>query len=408
MKKIVYCVLALVLLQAASVYSLGTAERGTDNAGTAAGTVPGTGTAESAAPLQEPVQIRIAALKGPTGFGMIKLFETAPDLGDGVSAELSVAATPDIMIARLLSGEVDIASLPTNVAAKLASKNVPISLAAVTGYGVLYLLERLPVGETGAAGADTDAAGTTDAADAGPGEDADSAENSSVETAVGPDAPERSETDGGNGDGSEVFPWTALAGTTVYNVGKGSTPEFVFEYLLSRNGLEAGRDVTVEYSLAQIELTQSFIAGRVRYAVLPEPFVTKVLAAVPDARVMIDLQKAWSQAAESELSYPMSAVVVRSSVAENRPEAVERFLSAYADSIAWVNANPGRAGELIERYEFGMNAGEAAAAIPRCNLVFHRAGEIRGAVESFLTVLLEFDPESVGGRLPGDSFYLGQ
>lgn len=395
MKKLVCCVLALVLIQAAPVFSLGGAERSVDNAGTASGS------GQQAAPRKESVPIRIAALKGPTGFGMIKLFETAPDLGADVSPELSVAATPEIMIARILSGEVDIASLPTNVAAKLASKNVPISLAAVTGYGVLYLLERPPVGGAGAADTGAAADGTTDAS-----EEASVAGNRSAE--AGKEAGMTETAADENGDPGEEYLWSTLTGATVYNVGKGSTPEFVFEYLLSKNGLEVGRDVMVEYSLAQIELTQSFIAGRVRYAVLPEPFVTKALAAVPDARVLIDLQKAWAQTAGSELSYPMSAVVVRSSVAENRPEAVERFLSAYADSIAWVNENPAKAGELIERYEFGMNAGEAAAAIPRCNLVFHRAGEIREAVEAFLSVLLEFDPESVGGRLPGDPFYLGQ
>lgn len=70
-------------------------------------------------PPVEPDEVVIAALKGPSGIGMIRLFEEKPDLGDDVAADFQIVGAPDVMVSKILSGEVACAVLPTNIAAKL-------------------------------------------------------------------------------------------------------------------------------------------------------------------------------------------------------------------------------------------------------------------------------------------------
>jgi NitT/TauT family transport system substrate-binding protein len=47
-----------------------------------------------------------------------------------------------------------------------------------------------------------------------------------------------------------------------------------------------------------------------------------------------------------------------------------------------------------------------SAAIPRSNYVYIPAAQARPALESLFRAFLEFDPVSIGGALPRDSFYL--
>ena len=52
----------------------------------------------------------------------------------------------------------------------------------------------------------------------------------------------------------------------------------VFRYLLEENGIDSIKDVTLDYTVEQIELAQLMISDKAEIAVLPEPFVTMVLA----------------------------------------------------------------------------------------------------------------------------------
>ncbi len=311
------------------------------------------GTAEKPGQEQEkaPVSLTIGSLKGPTGIGMIRLFENKPQLGANVTSNYELAGSPDILVSKLLSGEVDIASLPTNVAAKLYAKNVPYRLAAITGYGVLYLL-------------------------------------------------------GLRTEEEAALDYSQLEGTTIYNVGKAATPEYIFSHILKQNGIDPQEDLSVRFQYPHPELAQLLIAERVELGVLPEPFVTKVLMNNPDVTILLDLQKEWAKIEGSGESYPMSCVVVKKEIAEQHPEIVEAFLAAYGDSIRWVKENPEKAGNLSEKHGIGMDAETAEAAIPRLNLRFKHAEKAKPEVEAFLQVLFAIDPASIGGSLPDSSFYL--
>jgi NitT/TauT family transport system substrate-binding protein len=151
---------------------------------------------------------------------MIKMHEEKPQLSDKITANYIIVPNPEIMVSKLLSGEIDIATLPTNVAAKLYNKGLGYNLAAVTGYGVLYILDN-----TG-----------------------------------------------------ELKDWSSLKGKKINVISKGSTPDVALRFLLNKNNIDAGNDVVLDYTLEQVELSQMMIANKAEIAILPEPFVTMVLS----------------------------------------------------------------------------------------------------------------------------------
>lgn len=290
-------------------------------------------------------KIQFAALKGPSGIGMIRLFDSAPQIPDA-SVQMIAVPSADLMAAKVISGEYDIAVLPVNMAAKLRSAGVPIVMAAIVGDGMVSFLTSDP----------------------------------------------------------SVKSLADLAGKDVYVAGQGATPDYLLQRLLVKAGMDPAKDLRLSYSLPYPEMAAALAGGKIQYAVLPEPFATVALAANPSLRTPLDLGALW-KGATGQASYPMTALVVSAKLAAARPDAVRAILKAVSDSIAWVKANPAEAGALVEKNDLGLKAPVAAKAIPRSAYVYVPAPASRPAVEALLGVFLELAPASVGGKLPDNAFY---
>ncbi len=309
------------------------------------------GSAESSVDAVEPVnlpsvEMKIAGLKGPTSVGMLPLFENNPALGEGVTSSYEVVPDPQIMIARIMSGEVSIAAVPINLAAILSNKGVDYSFKAVTGDGLIHVVSSR----------------------------------------------------------DDIKSMADLKGKTVYCIGQGSTPEFILRYTLQKSGLDPDKDVKIDFTYDQVSITPQLVSGKVDIAVLPEPFVSIVQAKNPAVKPVIDLQKVWAEVSGTGETYPMTGILVSNKLLETRPDAVENFFAAYVDAIDWVNANPAEAGPLAFKY-MQMPAPVITSAVPRLNLRFQRAAEARPRVEELYSVFFGFAPASVGGKIPGDDFY---
>ncbi|MDR2111214.1 MAG: ABC transporter substrate-binding protein [Spirochaetaceae bacterium] len=290
--------------------------------------------------------LTIYGIKGPSGVGMIRLFEEPPVI-QGMSVRLEALAQADLLAARFLSGEARVGILPPNVAAKIASGGKPLQIAAVVGAGMLSLL-------------------TSDPA---------------------------------------IRNIDDLRGKTVEVAGQGATPDLVFRRILLSREISPGKDIQLGYSLAYPEIAQSLIAGRISTALLPEPFATMARTGKGDLREVADIEAEWIKAG-GKGNFPMTVLVVDAEFARSRPEAVRTILEAYKNSIRWVTANPREAGALVEKHDLGLRAAVVSAAIPRSNYVFVPAVEARASLEALFRIFLEFSPAAIGGALPSDRFYL--
>ena len=292
--------------------------------------------------------VRIASLKGPTSMGLVSLMDgieqgtITPEHG---TYSFNIYGTPDEIIPKLISGEVDIALLPANLASVFYNKNGnSIKVLSVANLGVLYVV---------------------------------SADES-------------------------IQSLSDLAGRTVLMTGMGTTPEYVMNYLLSANGLSD--QVTLEYKTEATELAAAVIADPTAVAVLPEPYVSVVVDKSPALGVRISLTDEWN-AISGNRQMITGVTVVRSEFLDENRAAVIEFGKLQKASVQAVNSDAAAAAQLVVKYGILDNAAIAEAAIPRCNLVCMNDTEMQQAVGSYLKVLYEADPESVGGAVPGLSFY---
>ncbi|MHB1315702.1 MAG: ABC transporter substrate-binding protein [Christensenellales bacterium] len=295
-------------------------------------------------------KINVAALMGPTGMGMVKLMA---DNEAGLSANdytFTLTGAPEDIVGRLTSGEVDIAAVPTNLAATLYNKTSgKIQILALNTLGVLYIVE--------------------------------------------------------NGD--TIKSVADLAGKTIIASGQGSTPEFILNYILEANGIDG--KVTVEYKTEHSEVAALIAAGQATVALLPEPFVTSTLLKTQGTRAALDLTDEFTKAnkllGRDESVVSMGCLVVRNEFVQNNKAALDAFLTEYKASAEFAAENPGQTAALIVKY--GIMANEAAAlkALPNCHIVYIDGEEMKSTLPGFLMVLFEANPASIGGSLPGEGFY---
>lgn len=310
------------------------------------------------APSAGSLTLNVAALNGPSGIPMAYLFENKPEVV-GADFQFQVAAGADVLLPKLLKGEVDVGILPPNVAAKVFTKNnEALVVGAVMGQGMLNLI--------------TKDASVTSLAD--------------------------------------------LKGKTVTVAGQGATPEYMVRYLLKENGIKVAEDgiattdsVALDFSIPNAEIAAALISGKIQYAIVPEPFST--VATTKDASVVkaINLQDEYAKVQKSSgkdsVNYPMTVIVVRKQLAEQSPEVVRGLLASFQKAVDWTLANPAEAGKLVEQHTLGLQAPIATKVIPNGAYVFVPAKEAQSQLEQLYSIFLDFAPEAIGGQLPSSNFY---
>lgn len=310
-------------------------------------TAPDNGAASATPP--EPAAYSVAALKGPTAMGLVKLMQDA-ETGETLANDytFSLAASADEVTPKLIQGELDMACVPANLAAVLYQKTEgQIVTLAVNTLGVLYIVE----------------------------------------------------------NGNAVNSIADLAGKTIVAAGKGSTPEYALRYLLAENGLDPDSDVIIDWKSEHAECVTALATGGATIALLPQPFVTVAQNKLMDLQVRLDLRAEWD-ALENGSSLITGVIVARRDVVEENPAAVSAFLEDYAASVEWVNANVAEAAALIGEYGI-VDAAVAEKALPACNITCITGADMAEKLSGYLSVLFDQNPASVGGALPGNDFYFG-
>ncbi|SEA22073.1 NitT/TauT family transport system substrate-binding protein [Pseudobutyrivibrio sp. ACV-2] len=306
--------------------------------------------AEAETPAED-CDVRVAALKGPTAMGMVQLMEAAENDDTATNHyEFSISAAPDELTPSIVQGNVDIAAVPANLASVLFNKTEgKVQVLAINTLGVLYIVE--------------------------------------------------------NGDTIQSV--SDLKGKTIYASGKGATPEFALNYMLSSNGIDPEKDVTIEYKSEHAECVAALANDEDGVAMLPQPFVTTALMQNDSMRIALDMTKEWENSAKnsgSSASLVTGVVVARTDFVNEHPDAVKLFLEQYEASTAYTNDSVDEASELIEKYDI-IKAAVAKQAIPYCNITFIAGSEMKDKLSGYLEELFNQNPQAVGGKLPTDEFY---
>ena len=296
----------------------------------------------------EPTDVNVFVLTGPTGIGAVNLWNAA-EQGEGLeNYHFAAVAAPTEIVAKISSGEADIAAVSTNLASTLYHKTEGgVVILAVNTLGVLNVLDNT---------------------------------------------------------GAEISSMADLKDRHIVTTGQGANPEYIINYLLRENGLDPETDVSIEFKADGSELTAVWATDPEAVIIAPQPVATAIRGKYEGSALALSLTDEWAKVSpESELM--MGCMIVRRAFLDEHPEAVANFLTDYEASVNAANADPATTGALCEQYGIVPQAKMAQAAIPNCNLCYITGDALRTGLTGYLQVLLDADPASVGGSLPGDDFW---
>lgn len=288
--------------------------------------------------------VNIAALNGPTGMAMVDLM----DMEDKYA--ITTYQAPTDITAKIINGEVDVAAVPSNLAAVLYNKTEgDIVAVSPIALGMLQIL-------------------------------------------------------GNNADVQKV---SDLAGKTIIASGQGGTPEYVLQKVLQDNGLTIYEDVNVQWVANHSEVNTQLLSQEGTIAMIPEPFVSTALAQGQEGVTkLFDLNELWEEATGQQL--PMGVLVATRSFAEERSDDLKVLLSDLQASVDYVNDSPAEAAKAIVEHGFIGDEAIAEAAIPNCHIVLYTGDNAAEGIEmlkTFNQTLYDMDPASVGGALPDENLY---
>lgn len=296
---------------------------------------------------EEKKSINYAVMTGPTGVGSVNLIENSKNGESNFEIHETIVGAADEIVASLVSGNLDMAVVPANLASVLYNKTEgKIQTLATNNLGVLYIVE---IGE-------------------------------------------------------EIQTLEDLKGKTILSTGKGATPETLLNYIMAENNLVQGEDWNFDFKSEATEVVQNLMATNATIALLPEPMVTTVLGQNENARIAISLEDEWNKL--NKTPQITSVLVGRKEFIENID--VDEFLDEYEDSIEDAVENIEKTSELLGKYNI-IKTEVALKSIPNMNLYYMDEEELRDSMSEYLTILFNANPQSVGGKIPGeDFFYLGK
>ena len=284
---------------------------------------------------------KIGVLTGPSGIPCSYLMENKSEL------QFEVFSSAQQLLPKLLKGEIDAGFLPPNVAAKAYNYSSALVCLAITGNGNIYLISKNP----------------------------------------------------------QIKLLQDLKGKKIACAGMGATPEYVTRYLL--NALNV-KDVELDFSTPNPQIAAMVSEGKFECAIVPEPFATVAAAKDSSIKIVENLSSVYETLSPAGTgSFPMTLFVANKKYADSHKSELKKLAAEVKKAGEWTVKNPEKAGKLAEKHNIGLKATVAEKAIPNCNFTFVPVSskKCRERIETLLSIFMEFDPKSTGGKLPDQDFY---
>ncbi|WP_110969015.1 ABC transporter substrate-binding protein [Pseudomonas huaxiensis] len=311
-------------------------------------------------PITQATERERLVLAGPpasVSYPLIHMIESGA-LGDVARhVEFVPWTNPDQLRALVMQGQIDFIAAPTNVAANLYNREVPITLLNVATWGALWMVSREP--------------GLKTLADF---------------------------------KGKEIaLPFRA------------DMPDIVFSFLAERQGLDPHKDFRLRYTATPMDAVQLLVMRRVDHALLAEPAVSMVLRktrsfpvslVAPEMFRSVDLQAQWGELTAGPARIPQAGLAALGNARQD-PALLARIEQAYEQSASWCFDNAADCGAMVARRITLLTPEAIADSLQAQPRYLASAAQAKDELEAFFQLLLERQPATLGGKLPDAGFYGG-
>lgn len=297
--------------------------------------------------MNNPIDINIGFVDGIPALSIAKLAKEQNNIQDNAAINYELIKGADLIISKVMNKELDIAIVPSNLGSIAYNQTENYAVGAISGFGNLYIVSREDI--------------------------------SSIED---------------------------LKGKDITTIGKGLTPDIVFQYILKSNNIDPLNDININYMGGATELAPAFLAKKADIILAPEPMISTILSKDESAKIQFSLNELFTEATGSALGFPQTVLIIKKDLIDSNPDFINKFLSEYEGSINWAKDNADLLGEYSSDLDITV-APEVlgSESMSRMNLNFISGDEMKDIYMKYVEILLEFDPKTVGGRLPDEGIF---
>lgn len=142
-----------------------------------------------------------------------------------------------------------------------------------------------------------------------------------------------------NGDGTFLmgrtpdpdFKWSDLRDKNVIGGRKGGMPAIVLQYVLGKNGLTTGKDVSIDTTMQFAAMPGAFLGGQGDYVIIFEPTASR-MEKEGKAYIVASLGKESGE-------IPYTVYFTKKSLIKKNPELIQKFTNAIYKGQLWVDSH---------------------------------------------------------------------
>ena len=291
--------------------------------------------------------VRVKTYNGLPAISICKLIKEEENIKSSYKTSYTIESNDKKLAESLNKKEVDIALVPTDMAAKVYNKNSSYQICASIGQGSYYLVTSDP------------------------------------------------EVTGFN---------STLINKEIAIAGESSMTDNIVKAILKKNNIDETL-VKFKYTNTVPELVKTLTLGEIYTGIVPETSLTSLLYKHSGLKILASTNDAYENTFDISEGYPQFSVIVRKDFAKNNKEYVNKFLSKLKESIEFVNNNPLQAGAYGEELKIPIKPQILSKAIKRCNLKFIEIDKFKQNYKYFFEILYNYNNEAVGGTVPDESIY---
>ncbi|WP_027634651.1 ABC transporter substrate-binding protein [Clostridium hydrogeniformans] len=296
---------------------------------------------------KNPKSIKVFVPEGIPSIAIAKLKKENTQVNKDYSIEYEIVNTSDALVSKVLNNEAEIAIVPSNLPAQSYNKGLKYKLAGTVGWGNMYMVSN---------------------------------------------------------EGIDII--KELKGKDLYTIGKGLTPDITLRYILKNNNIDADKDVNINYLVGATELAPTFISGKAKNAVIPEPMLSNVLMKSKSAKIIGSLNDQWKEITKNNYGYPQSSLIIKEELVDEYREFVDDFIKNLVESIEWAKNNIDKLGDYSEELKLSLNKENLKTVMERSNLNYIEAKNSKEEYKTFYKVLFDFQGKSIGGKIPDEKLYM--
>ncbi|MGF6907521.1 ABC transporter substrate-binding protein [Fusobacterium sp. PH5-44] len=290
--------------------------------------------------------------------------------------EYSIEKVPESLVGKLLKKEPDIAIVPSNLAAQLYNKNLGYKIVGTVSWGSFYLV------------------GTKQLTSF------DQLKMKDLKSSK----------------------------LKIGMIGKGLTPDIVFQNILISNNINAEKDIELEYYSSGNEVLPLYLGRKLDMILIPEPLLTKLLEKSPETKISFNLNLEWKKIYKSTYGYPQGTLIVNERVYNNK-ELLFKLIDMMKNSVDDVtNKSQDEVKEKIYKMylkaEYKNNSkfikedkdklqekliliySNIKDVICRSNMDFVQINNTKEEYKNYFKEINEMDKKMIGGQIPDDKIFM--